>query len=36
MEELKKHNSLYYTLVSDYYNSDLQLPEEARSIATWG
>ena len=41
MEELKnhicdEHNGLRYTLVSDYYIPDLQLPEETRPIGIWG
>ena len=41
MEKLKKHiydehNSLYYTLVGDYYIPDLELPEETRPIGIWG
>lgn len=39
MEHLPKktcQNGISYTLVSDYYIPDLQLPEESRSIGVWG
>ena len=41
MEELKnhiydEHNGLRYTLVGDYYISDLELPEETLPIGIWG
>lgn len=39
MEHLPKktcQNGISYTLVSDYYIPDLQLPEEKRLIGIWG
>ena len=41
MDKLKKHiyngsNGLHYTLVGDYYISDLKLPEENRPIGRYG
>lgn len=39
MEHLPKktcQNGISYTLVSDYYIPDLQLPEESRPIWVWG
>ena len=41
MDALKKHiydenNGLYYTLVSDYYIPNLELPEENRPIGHYG
>ena len=39
MEHLPKktcQNGISYTLVSDYYIPDLQLPEESRPIGVWG
>ncbi len=39
MEHLPKktsQNGISYTLVSDYYIPDLQLPEESRPIGGWG